>query len=124
MALRDGSGLRRASIAQGSKSSSEAAGAGIPDKQTRLVVPLAMILHPPIRVMADAPRLADHEIRRGEVGVELGDGVFLAAVVMQEAAAGALDQLALDGDDGLSAADAQNGAFAERGQRRLFRSHG
>ena len=53
----------------------------------------AVVLHAPVGVVADAAGLADDEVGRGELGFELRRLVLAAAVVMQEAATGALDQL-------------------------------
>lgn len=67
-----------------------------------------MILYAPVGVVANAADLADHKVGGGKRGIELGGVVLLAAVVVQEAPARALDQVAITGHASGAATDAQN----------------
>ena len=68
-----------------------------------------MVLDAPVRVVADAAGLADHQVGGCQRRIQLGNAVFVAAVVMEKAPTGALDQLAVDRHAGGPAADAQDG---------------
>ena len=69
-------------------------GAACLDEDPAFPGPFALLLVPPIGVVADAPRLADDQIGRGQGGVDALHALRQAAVVVQKAPAASVDGLA------------------------------
>ena len=74
---------------------------------------LAMVLHAPVRAVADAAGLANHQVGSGQAGIELAAAVFQAAVVVGELGADALDHRTIDRHAAAAPAHAQHGAVVQ-----------
>ena len=94
----------------------EARGAACLDEHALLPGPLALLFDPPVGVVADAAGLADDQVGGGQRAVDAVQAFFQSAIVMQEPAAAAFDNLSV-GIDGAGAAADTEDAFAAKIRR-------
>lgn len=93
----------------GEKGTGKRGDAGIVDEDAAFARAFAVVLDAPVGFVADASRLANDEVGRGEVGVELPEIVFQATIVVNESSADPFDDSAIIGDVAASSAHAEDG---------------
>lgn len=103
----------------GIERAAEGGGARRLDVDAFLAAALALLLDPPVRVVADAAGLADDEVGGGERRVDALQVVLDAAVVVQEAAAALQDDFLVAVDEAGAAADAEHTLAVQRHRWRV-----
>ena len=101
----------------GIERAAEGGGARRLDVDAFLAAALALLLDPPVRVVADAAGLADDEVGGGERRVDALQVVLDAAVVVQEAVAALQDDVLVAVDEAGAASDAEHAFAVERNRQ-------